>query len=67
MKIVVKVIKEDDSKSLIYLMDYAGSPLEAHIVSSEDIDNVVNKLIVNNPSVDKNIKKINYNEYITQE
>jgi hypothetical protein len=67
MEIVVKVIKEDGSKSLVYLMDYTGVPLEADMVSSEDVDKVINKIINNNPSVNKDIKKINYSEYIIQE
>lgn len=67
MKIVIKIIEKDESKSLIYLMDDAGSPLEAHISSNDTIDNIINRLINNNPQVDKTINKIGYQEYITQE
>ena len=76
MKILVKQIKEDNSQSIVYLVDQNGNPLLADIVNNEEKDVLVNELLseyfipddwVNNKEdLTKNVVEMSYEEYINQ-
>ena len=76
MKILVKQIKEDNSQSIVYLVDQNGNPLLADIVNNEEKDLLVNELLseyftpddwVNNKEdLTKNVVEMSYEEYINQ-
>ena len=76
MKILVKQIKEDNSQSIVYLVDYNGNPLRADIVNEKEKNILVNELLseyftpddwVNNKKdLRSNVTEMSYEEYITQ-
>lgn len=77
MRILVKQIKEDNSESIVYLVDQNGNPLKAEIVNKEDKDLLINEMLseyftpddwVNSKEdLKSNITEISYEEYINQE
>jgi len=76
MKILVKQIKEDNSQSIVYLVDHNGNPLRADIVNEKEKNVLVNELLseyftpddwVNNKEdLRSNVTEMSYEEYINQ-
>mgnify|MGYP003632312033 CR=1 FL=1 len=76
MKIVSKEIKEDGSKSIVYLIDDNDKPLKASIVNSNDKPKLINDLLAtyftpedwvnNKEDLLNNVVEMTYNEYINQ-
>jgi len=76
MKILVKQIKEDNSQSIVYLVDQNGNPLRADIVNEKEKNVLVNELLseyftpddwVNNKEdLRSNVTEMSYEEYINQ-
>ena len=76
MKIVSKEIKEDGSKSIVYLIDDNDKPLKASIVNSNDKSKLINDLLAthftpedwvnNKEDLLNNVIEMTYNEYINQ-
>jgi len=76
MKIVSKEIKEDGSKSIVYLIDDNDKPLIASIVNSNEKSKLINDLLAthftpedwvnNKEDLLNNVVEMTYNEYINQ-
>jgi hypothetical protein len=76
MKIVSKEIKEDGSKSIVYLIDDNDKPLIASIVNSNEKSKLINDLLAthftpedwvnNKEDLLNNVIEMTYNEYINQ-
>ena len=76
MRILVKQIKEDNSESIVYLVDQNGNPLKAEIVNKEEKGLLINELLseyftpddwVNNKKeLHSNVTEISYQDYINQ-
>ena len=76
MKILSKEIKEDGSKSIVYLLDDNDKPLKASIVDSNEKSKLINDLLAthftpedwvnNKEDLLNNVVEMTYNEYINQ-
>jgi len=76
MKIVSKEIKEDGSKSIVYLIDDNDKPLKASIVNSNEKSKLINDLLAthftpedwvnNKEDLLNNVIEMTYKEYINQ-
>ena len=65
MKIMLKQINEDATNYLIYVMDFADSPLICEYATNENKRDVVNKLSNQFGNISM-VEEMTYNEYINQ-
>lgn len=76
MKIITKVIKKDESESIVYLVDDNGNPLKASIVSKNEKEETINNLLAeyftpsdwvnNKTNLLEHVEEVSYEEYIKQ-
>jgi hypothetical protein len=65
MKIMLKQIKEDGSKFLVYVMDNGNSPLACDFATNENKSDVINTLTKRFGNIPV-VEEMSYNEYINQ-
>jgi hypothetical protein len=65
MKIMLKQIKEDGSKFLVYVMDNGNSPLACDFATNENKGDVINTLTKRFGNIPV-VEEMSYNEYINQ-